>query len=49
MTHHKLTLPSKECVVCRRPFAWRKKWSRDWAQVKFCSDHCRESAKRTGE
>lgn len=34
-------LPEKTCVACGRPFAWRKKWERDWAEVKFCSDACR--------
>jgi hypothetical protein len=37
----KATLPSKMCVTCGRPFAWRKKWARDWDNVKFCSDRCR--------
>lgn len=37
----KATLPSKTCVACRRPFAWRKKWSRNWEEVKYCSDRCR--------
>ncbi|MFM9939735.1 MAG: DUF2256 domain-containing protein [Hyphomicrobiaceae bacterium] len=27
--------------MCGRPFAWRKKWSRDWEEVKYCSDRCR--------
>jgi hypothetical protein len=34
-------LPEKICAACGRPFAWRKKWARDWEQVKFCSDRCR--------
>ena len=34
-------LPEKFCLACGRPFAWRKKWERDWDQVKFCSDACR--------
>lgn len=34
-------LPHKECAVCGRPFAWRKKWARDWAEVKYCSERCR--------
>jgi hypothetical protein len=38
----KATLPSKTCVACRRPFAWRKKWSRNWEEVKYCSDRCRD-------
>ncbi|WP_434547988.1 DUF2256 domain-containing protein [Novosphingobium resinovorum] len=28
MAHHKLTLPTKICPSCQRPFAWRKKWAR---------------------
>lgn len=34
-------LPSKICVSCNRPFAWRKKWEKDWEQVKYCSTKCR--------
>jgi len=33
-------LPSKPCVVCGRPFNWRKKWERDWENVKYCSKKC---------
>ena len=32
---------SKTCVTCGRTIEWRKKWERDWDQVKFCSDACR--------
>lgn len=39
-------LPTKTCVTCGRPFAWRKKWAKDWEQVKYCSDRCRDAAKR---
>lgn len=35
-------LPQKACARCGRPFAWRRKWARDWDQVMFCSDRCRE-------
>jgi hypothetical protein len=41
MAHRKPTLPEKTCAACGRPFAWRKKWARDWEQVRFCSDACR--------
>ena len=41
MTHRKPTLPEKTCAACGRPFAWRKKWARDWESVRFCSDACR--------
>lgn len=37
----KQDLPQKTCVACGKPFAWRRKWARDWDQVKFCSDRCR--------
>ncbi|MGQ2991795.1 MAG: DUF2256 domain-containing protein [Brevundimonas sp.] len=37
----KRDLPQKTCVSCGRPFVWRRKWARDWDQVKFCSDRCR--------
>lgn len=37
----KADLPQKICAHCGRPFAWRKKWARDWDNVRFCSDACR--------
>ena len=37
----KSNLPSKVCVVCDRPFEWRKKWADCWDEVKYCSDRCR--------
>jgi len=37
----KADLPQKICAACARPFAWRKKWARDWENVKYCSDRCR--------
>jgi hypothetical protein len=40
----KSDLPSKPCAVCGLPFAWRKKWARDWDQVKYCSERCRRNA-----
>ncbi|MBS0661430.1 MAG: DUF2256 domain-containing protein [Verrucomicrobia bacterium] len=39
-------LPEKPCLVCGRPFAWRKKWERVWDEVKYCSDRCRQNARR---
>ena len=38
-------LPTKVCPVCGRAFTWRKKWERDWENVRYCSDACRH--KRT--
>jgi hypothetical protein len=34
-------LSEKICLTCEKPFAWRKKWARDWDQVKYCSERCR--------
>ncbi|WP_419465513.1 DUF2256 domain-containing protein [Aliivibrio fischeri] len=39
----KSQLPEKICVVCQRPFRWRKKWEQDWPMVKYCSKRCRSS------
>jgi hypothetical protein len=39
-------LPTKICVVCNRPFTWRKKWEKNWEEVKYCSDRCRGDAKK---
>nr|WP_225917176.1 DUF2256 domain-containing protein [Pseudomonas farsensis] len=39
-------LPSKVCVVCGRPFNWRKRWARCWEEVKYCSQRCRRSGAR---
>ncbi|MEP7705086.1 DUF2256 domain-containing protein [Paraglaciecola sp. 25GB23A] len=36
----KSELPTKICCVCQRPFTWRKKWERSWAEVKYCSKRC---------
>jgi hypothetical protein len=33
--------PSKVCESCGRSFEYRKKWARNWASVKYCSDACR--------
>ena len=36
----KENLPEKVCVVCNRPFTWRKKWERCWDEVTTCSKSC---------
>ena len=40
----KENLPQKVCIVCNRPFTWRKKWERCWDEVSTCSKSC--NAKR---
>lgn len=39
----KADLAQKTCPACLRPFAWRKKWARDWDRVVYCSDRCRDA------
>ncbi|HBS50917.1 MAG TPA: DUF2256 domain-containing protein [Rhodobacteraceae bacterium] len=39
----KSDLPRKLCPVCDRPFAWRRKWARDWQRVIYCSERCRRA------
>jgi hypothetical protein len=41
----KSDLPQKTCAACGRPFVWRKKWEKVWAEVRYCSDRCRAEAK----
>ncbi|MEM7107419.1 MAG: DUF2256 domain-containing protein [Bacteroidota bacterium] len=46
MAHQKPNLPEKTCVVCGRPFSWRKKWAKHWDSVKYCSKRCRGQKNR---
>jgi len=36
-------LPNKICPTCNFSFSWRKKWEKDWDQVKYCSKKCKRS------
>ena len=41
----------KSCAVCGRKIEWRKKWEKDWASVRYCSERCRgrrSSVKKEG-
>jgi hypothetical protein len=31
----------KICQRCHLEFEWRKKWARDWENVKYCSERCK--------
>lgn len=46
-TMKKENFPSKVCVVCQRPFTWRKKWERSWDEITTCSKKC-NSERRSG-
>ena len=39
-------LPSKVCIVCNRPFTWRKKWENCWDEVSTCSKSCNHQRRR---
>ncbi len=32
----------KTCASCGRTIEWRKKWERDWDEVRHCSSACRK-------
>jgi len=39
----KENLPTKICANCGLSFTWRKKWEKNWDDVKYCSERCRKS------
>jgi hypothetical protein len=39
--------PTKQCLACGRTITWRKKWERDWDEVRYCSDACRRTGVRS--
>ncbi|MBM3178356.1 MAG: DUF2256 domain-containing protein [Bacteroidetes bacterium] len=45
----KTFLPEKICVVCGRPFSWRKKWEKVWSEVRYCSDRCRMNRNKSSK
>jgi len=36
-------LPQKVCLVCKLQFTWRKKWEKNWDEVKYCSERCKRN------
>jgi hypothetical protein len=36
-----VTPEPKVCASCGRRIEWRKKWARDWDDVRYCSTACR--------
>lgn len=48
---NKAALPSKPCVGCGLAMSWRRRWAKNWDDVKYCSDACRRgkaAARRSG-
>ncbi len=29
--------------MCEKPFSWRKKWKKNWDELKYCSNACRKN------
>ncbi|MEE4302516.1 MAG: DUF2256 domain-containing protein [Wenzhouxiangella sp.] len=42
----KSELPTRICVVCQRPFTWRRKWRDCWDEVRYCSKRCSGEGRR---
>ncbi|MFN0161608.1 MAG: DUF2256 domain-containing protein [Burkholderiales bacterium] len=40
---NKAALPRKPCVACGRVMSWRRRWARNWVEVRYCSDACRRN------
>jgi hypothetical protein len=40
---NKAALPSKPCTGCGLAMSWRRRWAKNWADVKYCSDACRRN------
>jgi len=36
-----MTREKKDCVVCGRRMVWRKRWRKNWENVRYCSKACR--------
>lgn len=39
----KENLPTKICPSCGLSFTWRKKWEKNWDNIKYCSEKCRSN------
>ncbi|MCX6413510.1 MAG: DUF2256 domain-containing protein [Actinobacteria bacterium] len=35
--------PPRICERCGRPYEWRRRWARDWEQVRYCSERCKRA------
>ena len=40
---------TKTCACCGRPFQWRRKWKDVWEEVRYCSERCRNQARRPAQ
>ncbi|MEI7786113.1 MAG: DUF2256 domain-containing protein [Betaproteobacteria bacterium] len=40
---NKSFLPSKPCLSCGLSMSWRKRWAKNWDEVRYCSEACRRA------
>ena len=45
---NKSALPSKLCLGCGLLMSWRRRWAKNWEEVKYCSDACRRAKAARG-
>ncbi|MBC7994315.1 MAG: DUF2256 domain-containing protein [Rhizobacter sp.] len=45
---NKAVLPSKPCAACGLAMSWRRRWAKNWAEVKYCSEACRRNKATRG-
>lgn len=44
---NKSTLPKKICQHCGKVMVWRKSWAKNWSDIRYCSDRCRNHRTRS--
>lgn len=40
---NKASLHVRPCVACGLPMTWRRRWAKNWDEVKYCSEACRRA------
>jgi hypothetical protein len=42
------TAETKVCVTCGRTIEYRKKWAKNWNEIKYCGEKCRRNKNTDG-
>jgi hypothetical protein len=45
---NKAALPSKTCATCGLTMSWRRRWTKNWTEVRYCSEACRRNKAARG-
>ena len=43
MSNREPVPPPKPCARCGREITWRKKWARNWHDIRYCGERCRRT------